>query len=128
MPDMQTFPHRALNLEKEWLNPSEFLEHLLHKRYLSHTTETKVIVLYVSVNSRVMSKLNTDFSTQRTNICTSWDFIFCVTQVHFILAMTVSDKLEKISTEALCVFHMRQNTFFQTIFIVFSPHQIHQHA
>lgn len=67
-----------------------------------------------------MPKVDTNCSVQKTKRCASWDFIFHTLQIHLIVAMNLSDKLDKSSDKALCLAHMRQNKFFKTIFIVFA--------
>jgi len=90
---------------------------------LRHTSEKKVTLLYISLNSRVVPKVFTNCSIQKTLIYATRDFIFNIMQMNVIVAVTASDKLDKRSNEAFCLAHVRKNTIFHMIFIFIFPYQ-----
>jgi len=79
---------------------------------LRHTSETKVTLLYISLNSRVVPKVFTNCSIQKTLIYATRDFIFNIMQMNVIVAITASDKLDKRSNEAFCLAYLRKKYNF----------------
>jgi len=92
---------------------------------LRHTSETKVTLVYISLNSRVVPKVHTNCSIQKTLIYTTRVLKFHIMQMNVIVAITVSDKLVKRSNEALCLAHMRKKIQFSTLFL-FSHIKVHR--